>query len=107
MLYGKQVVYLLGASYKEFMKYNAQYLLQWEMINYAIDNNYQTFNFYGIDGDFSEESKNYGLFDFKRGFGSEVVELIGEFDLVINKTYYKFYNLAFKLYGKLKSLKLK
>lgn len=107
MLYGKQVVYLLGASYKEFMKYNAQYLLQWEMINYAIDNNYQTFNFYGIDGDFSEESKNYGLFDFKRGFGSEVVELIGEFDLVINKTYYKLYNLAFKLYGKLKSLKLK
>ena len=46
MLYGKQVVYLLGASYKEFMKYNAQYLLQWEMINYAIDNNYKTFNFY-------------------------------------------------------------
>jgi len=107
MLYGRQVVYLLGASYKEFMKYNAQYLLQWEMINYAIDNNYQTFNFYGIDGDFSEESKNYGLFDFKRGFGSEVVELIGEFDLVINKTYYKLYNIAFNLYGKLKSLKLK
>jgi len=105
MLYGKQLVYLLGASYKEFMKYNSQYLLQWQMINYAKDNNYQTFNFYGIDGDFRKESKNYGLFDFKRGFGAEVVELIGEFDLVINKTMYILYNFAFKTYKLLKNIK--
>ena len=105
MLYGKQLVYLLGASYKEFMKYNSQYLLQWKMINYAIDNNYQTFNFYGIDGDFNKDAKNYGLFDFKRGFGCEVVELIGEFDLVINKPMYILYNVAFKTYRWLKNLK--
>lgn len=105
MLYGRQLVYLLGASYKEFMKYNSQYLLQWQMINYAKENNYQTFNFYGIDGDFRKESKNYGLFDFKRGFGAEVVELIGEFDLVINKPMYILYNLAFKTYKFLKNIK--
>lgn len=105
MLYGRQLVYLLGASYKEFMKYNSQYLLQWKMINYAIDNNYQTFNFYGIDGDFSKESKNYGLFDFKRGFGCEVVELIGEFDLAINKPMYILYKIAFKTYKLIKNLK--
>lgn len=105
MLYGRQLVYLLGASYKEFMKYNSQYLLQWQMINYAKENNYQTFNFYGIDGDFSKESKNYGLFDFKRGFGAEVVELIGEFDLVINKPMYILYKFAFKTYKLLKNIK--
>lgn len=105
MLYGNQLVYLLGASYKEFMKYNSQYLLQWQMINYAIDNNYQTFNFYGIDGDFNKESKNYGLFDFKRGFGASVVELIGEFDLVIDKPMYTLYNLAFKSYKFIKNIK--
>lgn len=105
MLYGKQLVYLLGASYKEFMKYNSQYLLQWKMINYAKENNYQTFNFYGIDGDFRKESKNYGLFDFKRGFGADVVELIGEFDLIINKPMYTIYNITFKTYKFLKNLK--
>lgn len=105
MLYGRQLVYLFGASYKEFMKYNSQYLLQWHMINYAKEHNYQTFNFYGIDGDFSKESKNFGLFDFKRGFGAEVVELIGEFDLVINKPMYKIYNLSFKCYKNLKNMK--
>ena len=102
MLYGRQLVYLFGASYKEFMKYNSQYLLQWEMIKYAKEHNYQTFNFYGIDGDFSKESKNYGLFDFKRGFNAEVTELIGEFDLVINKFMYSLYKVAFKLYKKIK-----
>ncbi len=105
MLYGRQLVYLLGASYKEFMKYNSQYLLQWKMINYAKEHNYQTFNFYGIDGDFSKESKNYGLFDFKRGFGAEVVELVGEFDLVIDKPMYILYNIAFKTYKFLKNTK--
>ena len=105
MLYGRQLVYLLGASYKEFMKYNSQYLLQWQMINYAKEHNYQTFNFYGIDGDFSKESKNYGLFDFKRGFSACVVELIGEFDLVINKPLYHLYKLAFKTYKTLKNIK--
>ena len=105
MLYGRQLVYLLGASYKGFMKYNSQYLLQWKMINYAKEHNYQTFNFYGIDGDFSKESKNYGLFDFKRGFGAEVVELIGEFDLVIDKPMYILYNIAFKTYKFLKNTK--
>ena len=75
------------------------------MINYAKEHNYQTFNFYGIDGDFSKESKNYGLFDFKRGFGAEVVELIGEFDLVIDKPMYILYNIAFKTYKFLKNTK--
>ena len=107
MLYGRQLIYLFGASYKEFMKYNSQYLLQWEMIKYAKEHNYQTFNFYGIDGDFRKESKNYGLFDFKRGFNAEVVELIGEFDLVINKPMYVLYNVAFKLYKALKKIKNK
>ena len=105
MLYGRQLVYLFGASYKEYMKYNSQYLLQWEMIKYAKEHNYQTFNFYGIDGDFHRSSKNYGLFDFKRGFNADVVELIGEFDLILNKPMYLMYNVAFKSYKTIKSIK--
>ena len=107
MLYGRQLVYLFGASYKDFMKYNSQYLLQWEMIKYAIENKYDTFNFYGIDGDFSKESKNFGLIDFKRGFGCDIIELIGEFDLVLNKPLYKLYRFLFKIYQSLKRVKAK
>lgn len=107
MLYGREIVYLFGASYKPFMRYNSQYLLQYEMIKYAVDNGYDKFNFYGIDGNFNEESVNYGLFDFKRGFNADVHELLGEFDLIVNKTLYKQYNLLFKGYKVMKAIQKK
>lgn len=107
MLYGKEVVYLFGASYKPFMKYNSQYLLQYEMIKFATENGYDKFNFYGIDGNFNESSKNYGLFDFKRGFNADVHELVGEFDLIINKTQFTLYELIFKCYKILKTIQKK
>ena len=103
--YGDQIVYLLGASYKEFMNYGAQYLMQYEMIKFAIDKKYKKLNFYGIDGDFSKDGKHYGLFDFKRGFNADVVELIGEFDLIGNNLYYFLYNSMFTLYKVLKKMK--
>ena len=103
--YGDQVVYLFGGSYKDFMHYGAQYLMQYEMIKYAKDNNFKKINFYGIDGDFKEKAKYYGLFDFKRGFNADVVELIGEFDLVLNKTNYILYKIMFAVYKLLKKCK--
>ncbi|MBP5678866.1 MAG: peptidoglycan bridge formation glycyltransferase FemA/FemB family protein [Bacilli bacterium] len=105
MLYGREINYLFGASYKQFMKYNSQYLLQYEMIDYAIQNGYHAFNFYGIDGNFDENSKGFGLFDFKRGFNACVHELIGEFDLIIDKPRYSIYRFAFSLYKKVKKIK--
>ena len=104
MLYGREINYLFGASYKQFMKYNSQYLLQYEMIDYAIKNGYHAFNFYGIDGNFDEKSKGFGLFDFKRGFNACVHELVGEFDLVIDKSRYKLYRFSFALYKKIKKI---
>lgn len=103
MLYGNEVLYLFGGSYDSFMKFNSQYLLQWEMIKYAINNGYSRYNFYGIEGDFSEKN---GVYNFKKGFGGEVVEFIGEFDLVTNKFKYIIYKISFFLYKKIKGLKL-
>jgi lipid II:glycine glycyltransferase (peptidoglycan interpeptide bridge formation enzyme) len=105
--YGKQIIYLFGGSYKEYMEYGAQILMQYEMIKYAKENNYEQLNFYGIDGDFDEKSPGYGLFDFKRGLGADVIELIGEFDLVVNKVEYKLYNEMFKSYKFAKRIKRK
>ena len=84
------------------MKYNAQYLIQWEMIQYAIKNKYERYNFYGIEGKFDDEN---GVYGFKKGFDGEVVEFIGEFDLVVNKGYYYLYKMAFSMYHKFKHLK--
>ena len=107
IMHGKEIVYLFGASYKPFMKYNSQYLLQQVMIEYAIENGYDKFNFYGIDGNFDKNSKHFGLFDFKRGFGAIVHELIGEFDLIISKPTYTLYKLMLKGYKVLKFIQKK
>lgn len=99
MTYGRQVVSLFGASYKEYMKYKGQYFLNNEMIKYTLDNNYDKYNFYGITGHFEKGHPMYGLFDYKRGFGSDVVELIGEFTYVTNKFDYSLYKVMKKFYS--------
>lgn len=104
MCYGKQVVSLFGASYKKYMKYKGQYYLNHEMIKFAIENGYEKYNFYGITGEFNEDSPMYGLFDFKRGFNAEVQELIGEFTYVTNKFYNNLYNIMFKIYKFMKKV---
>jgi len=102
MDFGKQVISLFGASYKEFMKFNGQYFLNYEMIKYAIRNKKEKFNFFGITGEFNEDSKMYGLFNFKRGFGANVVELIGEFNIVTNKLFNVIYKVMYYIYRKTK-----
>ena len=98
MTFGCQVVSLFGASYKEFMKYNGQYFLNYEMIKYAIDHGFDTYNFLGITGHFEPDHEMYGLFNFKRGFGAIVTELIGEFTLVVKPFYYWVYKRMLSVY---------
>ena len=102
MTFGKQLISLFGASYKEYMKFNGQHFLNFKMIKYALNNGYEKYNLYGITGNFNEENENYGLFDFKRGFNADVVELIGEFTLITNKFSYKLYKIMLKIYQKTK-----
>ena len=55
-------------------------------------------NFYGITGHFNKDDKDYGMYEFKRGFGGEVQEMIGEFTLPTSKLY-KLYKLLQKAKG--------
>ena len=45
-------------------------------------------NFYGITGDFNPNGKYYGIYEFKKGFGGNVIEYIGQFDLKTSNFYY-------------------
>ena len=105
LIYGNEVLSLFGGSKKELMSFQSAYTLHFEGIKYAIENGYDTYNFYGITGDFSKDNPLLGLYLFKKSFGGQVVELIGEFDLIISKFWYHTYNISFKLYHKLKKLK--
>lgn len=85
ILYGDEVVYFSSGSYKEYMQYYGQYIIQWEMIKYACENNYKRYNFYGIIDVFNKKGKDYGVYEFKKGFNGYVKELLGEYYLEVNK----------------------
>ncbi|MBO5414444.1 MAG: peptidoglycan bridge formation glycyltransferase FemA/FemB family protein [Bacilli bacterium] len=92
-----EVIYLSSGNYEEYMFYNSQYLIQWEMIKYAINNGFKRYNFYGITGNFDKNDKDYGIYEFKTGFNGYVEELIGEYHLPISPVYY-IMNLIHKIH---------
>ncbi len=104
LIYGNEVLSLVGGSYQKFMEFQSAYTVHWEGMKLAILNNYSRYNFYGITGVFDEKNPLYGLYSFKRDFGGYVVELIGEFDLIVNKPLYFLYKASYKSYRFIKNL---
>ena len=73
------------------------YLLQWSMIQWAVETGCSVYDFRGVSGDISEDNPLYGLYKFKKGFGGDFTEFVGEYDLVLKgSVLYK--NLNAKLY---------
>jgi len=55
------------------------------MIRWAVSSGCRIYDFRGVSGDLREDNPLYGLYRFKKGFGGEFTEFIGEFDLVLNR----------------------
>lgn len=87
--YGDKVWYLYGASSNEHRNLMPNYLLQWNMIQWAIETGCRIYDFRGVSGDVSEDNPLYGLYRFKKGFGGDFTEFIGEMDYVVNPGFYK------------------
>lgn len=78
----------------------------YEAIKSAYDNGYVFFDLFGTTGDPHTTYKNLAnLHDFKRKFGDEYIEFIGEFDLVNNKVLYNILPILLKVYRKIKGYK--
>lgn len=97
MTYGDELVYLFSGSDGKYLFFGGQYLIQWEMIKYAIKNNFKKYNFYGINGNFDSNDKRHGLYEFKKGFGGTVIEYIGDYDLIVSKPKYLIKKLCSKI----------
>lgn len=92
----REIVYLIAGNNPDYYDLNAQYFIQWEIINFAKKHKYERYNFYGISGNFDKNDPSYGMYRFKKGFGGYVIELIGGFEMPVTKFYY-FHKLISKL----------
>ena len=75
----------------------------YEAIVDAHNRNYSFIDLFGTVGDPKTDYKNLaGLHEFKRKFGGQYIEFIGEFDLVNNKIMYKLLPLLLKIWRKIR-----
>lgn len=75
---GREMIYLYSGSVRKLQKYGGAHLIQWQMLQEAMEKGCTKYNFYGVypvEGD--------GVYNFKLGFRGRVEELLGTFILPI------------------------
>lgn len=98
--------YPYGASSSEHRELMASNLIMWEAIRFGKRMGCKTFDLWGSLGPNPDPADPWrGFHRFKEGYGPQLVEFVGSFDLVINKPLYKLYTIADNL--RWKWLKLK
>lgn len=77
--------------------------LYYEFIADAFKNKYEYFDLFGVVGDPKTTYKNLaGIYEYKKKFGGDYIEFMGEFDLVNKKGWYYILPLLLKLYRSIK-----
>ena len=104
IMYGNKTWYLYGASSNEHRNLMPNYLLQWEMIKIAISRKSDIYDLRGVPG-IADDSN--GLYRFKKGFGAEYTEFVGEVYIAFKPLRYKLYKFSEKMFRNLRALKLK
>ncbi len=101
-----RLFYPYGASLDTHREVMAPTLLMWEVIKYGQSLGLKSFDMWGgLAPDANPTSPGFGFHRFKQGFGGNLVQFTGTYDLVINPQYYKIYNLVDKYRWKLLRLK--
>ena len=91
---GLEYLTLYSGYNTDYKRFTPKYAMYNEHILDAYKDKIPYVNFYGISGIFDPKDVNYGMYEFKKGFSGNVVELIGEFSLPIDKTYYLYKTLS-------------
>lgn len=107
-IYKDQLFYPYGASLDQYREVMAPTLLMWESIKFGKSMGLKNFDMWGSLGpDAKEGDQGFGFHRFKQGFGGQLVQYAGTYDLVINQPLYSIYNLADKYRWKFLRLKSK
>jgi lipid II:glycine glycyltransferase (peptidoglycan interpeptide bridge formation enzyme) len=101
-VFGRKCIYQWGASENQGTKVNPNQMLHWEIIRAMKAFGCVSYDFQGIPEAVSPDHPLWGIYLFKRGFGSTAMKLVGEYDLVLSKAVYSLWRVFEPLYPKLK-----
>lgn len=96
--YAGKTCYVYGASSNEHRNLMPNYLMQWNMIQWALESKCYLYDFQGIPYYNDETHPNYGVYRFKQGFNGRVLKYAGEFDYIfrpkMNVVIHQMFNLT-------------
>jgi lipid II:glycine glycyltransferase (peptidoglycan interpeptide bridge formation enzyme) len=101
---GNEYIALSSGTDSEYKDFKPKYALYERYIRDAKESNFKFANFYGITGDFDPNSVDYGIYEFKKGYRGNVIELIGEFDLIVDSLYFMSYKMLSKVKGMVRKI---
>ena len=92
--YGDEVVCVIGGTVQDYIYFNGATSLYWGMMLHALEKGYARYNFYGTFGISGQDEEGHGGYEFKKGFGGEVVQLVGDFVMPVRPAVFRANRLA-------------
>lgn len=98
--------YMQGATDPDYKKPPASLAMMYTAMMDAKDQDFKVFDFWGIAPENAPKDHPWaGFTAFKKGFGGYEVDYCGTYDIVLNKSKYRLYNLARKVNRTIRKLK--
>ena len=92
--YGDEVVCVIGGTVQDYIYFNGATSLYWGMMLHALEKGYPRYNFYGTFGISGQDEEGHGGYEFKKGFGGEVVQLVGDFVMPVRPAVFRANKIA-------------
>ena len=99
--YGDKAWVLYAGNHKILTDTYVNYNTYYEHLLYCKKEGLKIYDQFGTIGDLSKDNPRIGLHEFKKKFGGDYVEFIGEFDYIINKPMYFVFTKLVPLYRKI------
>lgn len=92
--YADELTCVIGGTKQDYIYFNGATSLYWGMMLHALEKGYSRYNFYGTFGIQGQDQEGHGGYEFKKGFGGEVVQLMGDFVLPVRPLVFRANHLA-------------
>ena len=86
--YGDKAWVLYAGNHNILTETYANYNTYFEHIKYCKEKGIKTYDQFGTIGDLSKDNPRLGLHEFKKKFGGDYVEFVGEWDYITNPLMY-------------------
>lgn len=98
---------LYAANDMDYGKFFANYAVYQQQIRDAKEEGREVFDVFGTVGRPEEAGSTAGLYEFKKKWGGELTEFIGEFDYILNKPVFLAYSKLIPLYHNIVNRRLR